>query len=225
MRKARYICLEGTEGVGKTTQTQRLVDLLRARGFKVLQTKEPGTDHVPLTMKLREMMLSNEYDAELTIPAREYLSQAIRSIHLEKLIVPALNEYDYIIQDRGILSGYSYGQACGNEFSFLKTMSEANVQGANLSNRAFPYCPENIYDKVVYLRGNSLKNLVRAKTSKQEYATGDAMESRGNTFMQKCSDNMDEYSSYFNACTIEVDGKSIEEVQQEILAVLELKDM
>jgi dTMP kinase len=224
MRKARYFCLEGTEGVGKTTQTQKLVDTLRAQGFKVLQTKEPGTNHIPLTMKLRELMLNNEYDAELTMPAREYLSQAIRSIHLEKLVVPALNEYDFIIQDRGILSGYSYGEACGNEFSFLKIMAEANVQSANISNRVFPYCPENIYDKVIYLRGNSKKNLERAKTSKQEYATGDAMESKGNTFIQKCSDNMDEYSSYFNACRIEVDDKSIEEVHQEILAALELKD-
>lgn len=224
MRKARYICLEGTEGVGKTTQTQKLVDTLRAKGYKVLQTKEPGTDHIPLTMRLREMMLSQEYDALLTKPAREYLSQAIRTIHLEKLIVPALVEYDYIVQDRGILSGYSYGEACGNDFSFLKMMAEANAHSAALSNLNLPYCPENIYDKVVYLRGNSKKNLVRAKTSKQEYAAGDAIEAKGDTFMQKCSENMDQYSSYFNACRIEVDGKSIEDVHQEILAALELKD-
>lgn len=224
MRKAKYICFEGTEGVGKTTHTQKLVDSLREQGYKVLQTKEPGTDNIPFTMKLREMMLSNEYDELLTAPAREYLSQMIRSIHLEKLIVPALNEYDYIIQDRGILSGYAYGEACGNEFSFLKTMAEANVQHANLNNREFPYAPENIYDRVIYLRGNSKKNLARAKTAKQEYVSGDAMEDKGDTFIQKCSDNMDEYSSYFNACKIEVDGKNIEEVHQEILVALEQKD-
>ncbi len=224
MRKAKYICLEGTEGVGKTTQTQKLYDYLHSKGYSVLLTKEPGTAHLPLTMKLREIMLSNEYNDQLTVASREYLAQAIRSIHLEHLIVPAHQKYDYIVQDRGILSSYSYGDACGNEFSFLKTMAEATVQGANLSNRAFPYCPENIYNKVVYLRGNSKKNLRRATDSKQEYTAGDAIEAKGDTFMEKCSSNMDEYSSYFNACRIEVDGKSIEEVHQEILAALELKD-
>ena len=224
MTKAKYICIEGADGVGKSTQTNLLVEHLRSQGYKVLATKEPGTTHVPLTMKLREMMLSNEYDALLTGPAREYLSQAIRSIHLEKLIVPALYEYDFIIQDRGILSGYAYGEACGNDFSFLKTMAEANVRGANMSNQSFPYCPENIYDKVIYLRGDSKKNLARAKVSKQEYSSGDAIETKGDLFMQQCSDNMDEYSSYFNACRIEADGKSIDDVHQEVLAALSLKD-
>src|SRR5665213_3054416 len=115
MKKARYICLEGTEGVGKTTQTQRLVDALRERGYRVLQTKEPGTNHVPLTMQLRGIMLDNQYDAILTKPAREFISQAIRSVHLERLIIPSLYEYDFIIQDRGILSGYAYGAGCGND--------------------------------------------------------------------------------------------------------------
>ena len=114
MKKAKYICLEGTEGVGKTTQTRKLVDTLRARGYAVLETKEPGSPHSPLTMTLRGIMLDNQYDSQMTRPAREFISQAIRSIHLEQVIVPNLYKYDFIIQDRGILSGYAYGTACGN---------------------------------------------------------------------------------------------------------------
>lgn len=220
MKKARYICLEGTEGVGKTTQTQILYDYLREQGYSVLLTKEPGTPRLPLTMLLRQIMLDNQYDQQLTKPAREFLSQAIRSIHLEKLVAPALNEYDFIIQDRGILSGYAYGEGCGNKFDSLYSMACQNVDSADELYGNLSVQPERIYDLVVYLRGNSLKGLQRAKEAKQEYATGDAMESRGDTFIDKVASNMDRMVSRFNNVTIEVDGKSIEQVHHEILASL-----
>ena len=39
---ARFITLEGGEGVGKTTQLHALADALRARGRTVVSTREPG---------------------------------------------------------------------------------------------------------------------------------------------------------------------------------------
>ena len=114
MRKARYLVLEGCEGVGKTTQVELLTRYLQSKNFSVLQTKEPGTPLSPLTMQLRAIMLDKQYDGELTIPARELISQAIRSIHLNSVIIPALDKYDFIVQDRGMLSGLAYGTACGN---------------------------------------------------------------------------------------------------------------
>lgn len=218
MKKARYICLEGTEGVGKTTQTQKLVDFLRSKGYSVLQTKEPGSPHVPLTVELRKIMLDNKYDNVLTKPAREFISQAIRSIHLERLIVPSLFEYDFIIQDRGLLSGFAYGEACGNSFDNLYLMAIQNVDSADNGRDVLSLKPEHIYDAVVYLRGDSIKGLQKALAAKQEFETGDAMESRGNSFMNKVSNNMTEMSSRFKTVTIDVDGKSIEEVHSEILA-------
>lgn len=216
MKKARYICLEGTEGVGKTTQTQLLVDVLKARGYTVLQTKEPGTPLVPLTMVLRGIMLDNQYDTAMTRPAREFISQAIRSIHLEQLIVPNIDKYDFIIQDRGILSGYAYGTGCGNQYGFLKQLSTEVVDSADLLAAK----PEQIYETVVYLKGDSLKGLAKAKAAKQEYTTGDAMESRGDDFMTQVSYNMDFMSESFNTVRIDVDGKSIDEVHNEILTKL-----
>lgn len=222
MKKAQYICFEGTEGVGKTTQTQLLVDALRSRGFSVLQTKEPGTPLASLTMVLRGIMLDNQYDEQMTRPAREFISQAIRSIHLEKLVVPNLDQYDYIIQDRGILSGYAYGTGCGNKYGFLQQLSNEVVDSANNNTNVFPPSAPQIYDKVLYLRGDSKKGLAKARTAKQEYAAGDAMESKGDDFMSQVSFNMDFMSESFNTVRIDVDGKSIEEVHNEILASLGL---
>lgn len=220
MNKARYICLEGTEGVGKTTQTDLLVKTLRDRGFSVLQTKEPGISLVPLTMVLRGIMLDNQYESQMTRPAREFISQAIRSIHLEHLIVPNIDKYDFIVQDRGILSGYAYGTGCGNDYGFLRSLSDQVVSSA--ANDVISPYPTDIYDHVVYLKGDSKKALAKAKAAKQEFAAGDAMESKGDSFMEKVSLNMDFMSEAFNTVKIEVDGKSIDEVHNEILAGLGL---
>lgn len=218
MKKAIYICFEGTEGVGKTTQTQKLVDYLRAKGYKVLHTKEPGTVHAPLTLQLRGIMLDKQYDDALTAPARELISQAIRSIHLDKVVVPALDNHDFIIQDRGILSGLAYGTACGNDFHQLKQLS------TYVTANAKTVLGDKVYDKVIYLKGDVSAGLNKALSSKQEFAAGDAMEARGTSFIKKCSDNMDEFSRVFNTKPISVDGKNIEEVFKDILHALNLEE-
>jgi len=216
MKKARYICLEGTEGVGKTTQTQKLYDTLKSKGYSVLLTKEPGVSHAPLTMVLRGIMLDKQYDDELTKEARELISQAIRSIHIQKVIVPAYRKYDFIIQDRGILSGLAYGEACGNPLGWLEELAE---------RAAFPAQGGDIfelYDDVIYLSGNIEKGLNAAKNAKQEFAAGDAIEARGLNFMEKVGANMAEFSEWFNTQEINVDGKDIEQVHAEILSKLGL---
>ena len=37
-----FIVLEGPEGAGKSTQAARLADQLRARGLRIVETREPG---------------------------------------------------------------------------------------------------------------------------------------------------------------------------------------
>jgi dTMP kinase len=212
MRKARYICIEGCEGVGKTTQTQKLVDHLRNKGYNVLQTKEPGTSHAPLTMTLRGIMLDAQHEEQMTPQARELISQAIRSIHLDRVVKPAMNEYDFIIQDRGMLSGMAYGTACGNNINDLKAL--CNYIGTYAS----------IYDKVVVLTGNIERGLKKALSSKQEFAAGDAMEARGVGFITSASKNMSSFAADFPAVEINVDNKDIEQVFKEILNKLELEE-
>lgn len=223
MRRATYICFEGTDGVGKTTQASKLVQYLTSKGYKVLYTKEPGTNHLPITLTLRDMMLNNQYEDAITRPAREYIGQAIRSIHLEKLVFPSFREYDFIVQDRGILSGYAFGVACGNDFEYLRSMVKQNIVSASQTND-FPVVePEKLYDHVVYLRGNIYKSLDRALLSKREFAAGDAMESRGHSFMRSVSENMEVMSRSFNTTAIDIEGKSVEEVHEEILTKLNMR--
>lgn len=212
MKKARYIVFEGGEGLGKTTQTEKLVNYLKDKGYKVLQTKEPGTSHLPITLKLREIMLSNEFDSQITSTARELISQIIRNIHLEKLVYPALNEYDFIIQDRGILSGLSYGSACGHDVGSLEEFN--NIAVFHVDHPANQELDDiyGLYDDIILFTGNTKEGLEKAR-AKQEYAQGDAMESQDDSFYRQIDSNFREYGKWFSGLkVVDVTDKGIDEV-------------
>lgn len=203
---AIHICFEGTEGCYKTTNAKALSDALRDKGYKVLETKEPGTVHLPLTMMLRGIMLDSQYENQMTRQARELISQAIRSIHITKLIEPAREEYDFIIQDRGIMSGIAYGIACGNHKKEIDSLLEY-INGGSKD-----------YDLIVYLQGDAEAGLKQAAEAKQEFEAGDAMEAKGLKFMK-------EVESHFlallrpkeNVTFVNVVNRSREEILQQIL--------
>jgi thymidylate kinase len=211
-KKTWYICLEGTEGVGKTTLVGRLVEHFRNAGYHVLHTKEPGTDHLPVTNKLRAIMLDQQYDAQLGSTARELISQAIRAAHIEKLILPAMGVYDFIIQDRGLLSSLAYGEACNNSKDVLTTLASIATTGSGGRWN-------KLYDQVILLHGDTLACLSRARACKQEFAAGDAMEARGGKFMLEVSRNMVlEHQQHFPGHpVVDVTGKRIEDVFTELL--------
>lgn len=246
---AKYICFEGSEGVGKTTQVSKLVSHLRNQGYKVLETKEPGTVHSPVTMELRKLMLDAKYNSqngtnnllldlvelmekfhnELTLTAiellshrlpedslsspvsanlRENISQAIRNIHLQKVIKPALNNFDFIIQDRGILSGLSYGVSCGVDEEFMNKYNSLAVTESEIAS-SWQEC----YSQIILLQGNISQGLTRALSAKQEFTSGDVMESKGVSFLETVNSNFNFYSKKLsNVSPIQVDGKSIDEV-------------
>lgn len=219
---AKYVCIEGTEGVGKTTQVENLYQYLTHKGFKVLKTKEPGSPHLPITMQMRGLMLDAQFDDQLTIESRELLSQAIRSIHVQKLIVPALLEYDYIVQDRGAISGLAYGEACGNnELWLLQLMLKIfdPLFEAKGTERVFG----EVYDSVICLNGNVSIGLDRAINSKKEFEAGDAMEARGSEFMEEVRSNMKYFGSMFGAHEVLVDNKTESQVFSDMLKALKME--
>jgi thymidylate kinase len=255
--KTNYICFEGSEGVGKTTQVTETVKYLRSLGLKVLETKEPGTSHSPLTMALRRLMLDSKYEdptrsaeleqdlkavlvnsefqehltqeseqllqkavglvsvqAAMTKEARELICQAIRHIHISKVIVPAQGEYDFIIQDRGILSGLAYGVAGGVDLEFMNQLNQVSVTALNKGSR-------DCYDHVILLQANVANGLKRAQAAKQEFESGDVMEKRGVSYLEKVNSNFSRFAQEFSGVSyLAVEGKSIEAVQAMIRKVL-----
>jgi thymidylate kinase len=168
-------------------------------------------------MELRNIMLNAKYEPEMTVAARELVSQAIRSIHLEKVVAPALTEYDIVVQDRGLLSGLAYGTACGNDIGFLMDLICPITANAGFRRSV------DIYDNVILLTGNVKTGLDKAISAKQEFEAGDAIEMKGLSFMEQVNSNMSKYSSWFKTTSINIDGKSIEDVFSDITDALNIR--
>jgi dTMP kinase len=108
--RGRFITFEGGEGVGKSTQLTRLAAHLRARGFEVVTTREPGG--TPKAEALRTVLLSGRI-APLGPLAEASLFAAARLDHVERLIRPALLRGAYVLCDRFTDSTRAYQGARG----------------------------------------------------------------------------------------------------------------
>ena len=95
--KGKFITIEGSEGVGKTTNINFIVNFLTNHNKEVVETREPGG--TAAAEDIRKILLNP--DSEL-IPdiAELLLFFAARSLHLENVIVPALKAGKFIICDR-----------------------------------------------------------------------------------------------------------------------------
>jgi dTMP kinase len=91
-----FITFEGGEGSGKTTLIARLHNWLIEQQKVVVCTREPGSTE--LAEALRSILLNGS----LAISSRSelFLLLAARSDHLDKIIVPALEEGKIVLCDR-----------------------------------------------------------------------------------------------------------------------------
>ncbi|MDP8985946.1 MAG: dTMP kinase [Pseudomonadota bacterium] len=124
---ARFVTIEGIEGVGKSTQVGRISTFLRARGIAHVVTREPGG--TPLAEKIRELVLSPGSEG-VPAAAELLLMFAARAVHLANHIEPNLSAARWVICDRFTDATYAY-QGAGRGMSrddirFLETL----VQGA-----------------------------------------------------------------------------------------------
>jgi dTMP kinase len=117
-----FITFEGTEGSGKTTQCRRLARSLRAQGYQVLETREPGG--TPLAETIRKLLLSSSNPKDHTEPitpsCETMLILAARSQHVVHVIQPALAKGVIVLCDRFFDSTLAYqGYARGLDKTFL----------------------------------------------------------------------------------------------------------
>ena len=112
-RTGMFITLEGTEGVGKTTNIQYISEWLTARDIKHVVTREPGG--TPLSEDIRSLLLGSQ--TEEIMPMTElFLVFASRNQHLEQLIKPSLANATWVLCDRFTDASYAY-QGAGRGIS------------------------------------------------------------------------------------------------------------
>ncbi len=125
-RPARFVTIEGGEGVGKSTLARALAAALAARGIDAAVTREPGG--TPLAESIRELLLAPR--AEVLPPVAELLLMfAARAAHLNNLIEPALAAGRWVLCDRFTDATYAYqGSGRGLDVAAIAAL-ERLVQG------------------------------------------------------------------------------------------------
>lgn len=99
-----FITFEGIDGVGKSTQIERLTDRLTVAGHEVVNTREPGgTD---LGVEIRHLLLHRK--GEVTPRAEALLYAADRAQNIATVVRPALSRGAVVIGDRYLDSSVAY---------------------------------------------------------------------------------------------------------------------
>lgn len=105
LKRGLFITLEGGEGSGKTTQIAKLAEALDARDLPVVLTREPGG--VEGAEAIRTLLVEGTTD-KWGVMAETLLFMAARAEHLERFILPKLEEGAIILCDRFLDSTLVY---------------------------------------------------------------------------------------------------------------------
>ncbi len=96
-RRGKFITFEGLDGTGKSTQLRKLAAALRAAGYKVVETREPGG--TASGEKIRRVLLDSATQG-LSPLAEMALMFASRAQHIAEVIQPALEHGQIVLCDR-----------------------------------------------------------------------------------------------------------------------------
>jgi dTMP kinase len=100
-----FVCFEGGEGSGKSTQSRRLAAWLEEQGYAVVSTFEPGDTEVG--RQLRQIVLSPETGA-ISDRTEALLYAADKAEHVDAVVLPALERGAVVITDRYVDSTLAY---------------------------------------------------------------------------------------------------------------------
>jgi len=118
MKRGLFITFEGPEGSGKSTHSKLLCDFLKARGLKVLHTREPGGTTV--SEKIRKILLDPR-NKDMDTVCEMLLYMAARGQVVKEKILPALRKGHIVICDRFLDASVVYqGYAGGISPDIIK---------------------------------------------------------------------------------------------------------
>jgi len=122
-KKGRFICIEGLDASGKTTQSQILVRELQSRGFSAEYTTEPSRGEIGQFIRTRVLQRRNRVP-----PVVEALLFAVDRVdHMETGIKPALDEGKVIVSDRYVYSSLAYQGATGLDLNWIEEINRLTL--------------------------------------------------------------------------------------------------
>lgn len=154
------LVLEGVDGSGKTTLMERLVIVLRAKGYDVLATKEPGG--TPFGKEIRHLV---QHSPTKLVPEAEFLLFAAdRAHHIKTVIQPALSKGMIVISDRMADSSMAYqGYGRALDRSMIASVNTWVMQGVEPDLILYVKVDWHIAWERIYKRGETLTKFEQEK--------------------------------------------------------------
>ena len=119
--RGKFITVEGIEGTGKSTNVAFIASLIEAQGFEVVKTREPGG--TPMAENIRALLLEHGQEPVPDI-AELLMFFAARSLHIENLIIPTLEEGQWVLCDRFTDASRAYqGDGRGLDMQQIDTLA------------------------------------------------------------------------------------------------------
>jgi dTMP kinase len=118
-KKGVFICIEGLDGCGKTTQAKLLAKKLR-KSHNAFYTAEPSRGEIGTF--IRKRCLYNEKRISTVVEA--LLFAADRVEHVKNEVLPALREGRLVISDRYVYSSLAYQGAAGLSLEWIEKVNE-----------------------------------------------------------------------------------------------------
>ena len=119
-KKGIFICIEGLDGAGKTTQTKLLIQQLK-NNYDVLYTSEPSKGLIGTF--IREKYLYGENRLSPFVEALLFAADRIE--HVETEILPALKKGKIVVCDRYIYSSLAYQGAGEVDLRWIQNINKS----------------------------------------------------------------------------------------------------
>jgi len=115
-----FMCVEGLDGCGKTTQTKILVKELKKMGYEAIYTAEPS--HGKIGRFIKRYCLHGGKRVSSIVEA--LLFAADRYEHVENEIAPALKMGKIVVSDRYVYSSLAYQGAAGLSLDWIRKINQ-----------------------------------------------------------------------------------------------------
>lgn len=123
MGRGVFICVEGLDGCGKTTQTKLLVRRLK-RTCSAVYTCEPSSGDIGRFIRKNYL----HADKRGSVEVEALLFAADRVEHVKDEVLPALSEEKIVVSDRYVYSSLAYQGAAGLDLGWIERVNEHAVR-------------------------------------------------------------------------------------------------
>ena len=121
--RGAFICIEGLDGCGKSTQAKLLVKRLK-KNHNAVYTAEPSRGKIGTC--IRENYLYGERRFSVVLEALLFAADRIE--HLESEVFPFLNKGYLVISDRYVYSSLAYQGAAGLSLEWIESINGHAIQ-------------------------------------------------------------------------------------------------